>query len=820
MDDENKQPNTRDAKSFYSTVISYLNCNEEYEFNNFSFKNYLGTKLADIDKTHIKDVVGKDIYQKIKPYLDKALSGEEQQFEFEWKQAVDAPPHLFHVIYTPDIDDEGNVRGIHIVSNDVSAEQQKKLLKESEERLQFAMDATGDGVWDWNVKTGEVIFSEKWYLSLGYEFDETEQNLTFWKQVLHPDDEESTANKVKAYFDKKTETYVHENRLRKRSGEYRHNLARGRVVEWDKEGNPLRMIGIDTDISQIKQTEFELHKLSRAVEASSCSVIITNCDGNIEYVNPKFSEVSGYTKAEVIGQNPRMLQSGDTDKSVYIDLWETIKAGEEWRGEFCNKRKDGSLCWERASISGVKNDKGEMINFIAIQEDVTHEYELKQKLNYQASHDSLTGLINRYEFEQRLDRLLLTIKQDKTEHTLCFMDLDQFKVVNDTCGHVAGDTLLNELSVVLQKNVRKRDSLARLGGDEFGILMEQCSLDQAQRVAKSIQKTIQDYQFSWRGHHFKLGVSMGLVSISESSENLSKCLSDVDIACYMAKSHGRNRIHVYHADDSETMQHHGDMQWVERINQALKEDNFCLYAQTIMPLDNCDDVHYEFLIRMKDDEGKVILPGEFLPTAERYNLITQLDCWVVKQTFILLLDNPVFLKQINFISINLSGQSFADETFLSFVIAQLQKSGIDGRKICFEITETAAISNLNEADKFIAEIRQYGCRFALDDFGSGLSSFAYLKNLPVDYLKIDGMFVKDITDDPIDHAMVKSINEIGQVMGMQTIAEFVEKDETKGMLKAIGVNHAQGYGIGKPLAVDELLLRSNNVSSIEQAENI
>jgi diguanylate cyclase (GGDEF)-like protein/PAS domain S-box-containing protein len=830
MDDKNRQSNTSNVRSLYSTVISYLNIDEEYEFNNFSFKNYLGTKMMGIDKPHIKDVVGKDIYQKVKPYLDRAFSGEEQQFEFEWKQVSDETPYLFNVHYTPDIDEEGNIKGIYIISNDVTGRKQaekevmqqkaflqriidtdpnfifvkdresrfvlankavadaydttvenligksdadfnsnkeeveyfhkidleviddhkekltleevittakgerrwlqtikkpladengdvhqllgvssditrrkhsESLLKESEERLQLALDATGDGVWDWNIKTGEVIFSDKWCRSLGYDPDKIDGNTKFWKQILHPDDEESTADRIKKHFDNKAETYIHENRIRKQSGEYRYNLSQGRIVEWDEERKPSRMIGTDTDISEIKGAE----------------------------------------------------------------------------------------------------------------------YALNEKLNYQASHDSLTGLINRYEFEQRVGQLLQTIKQDTTEHALCFMDLDQFKVVNDTCGHIAGDTLLYELSMILRKKVRKRDALARLGGDEFGILIEHCSLEQVQRVAKSIQKEIQDYQFSWEGHNFKLSVSIGLVSITEATQNLTTLLRDADISCYMAKNHGRNRIHVYHAEDSETIQHHGDMQWVERINQALKEDHFCLYAQVIIPLDNHDDVHYELLIRMKDDKGKIIFPNEFLPAAERYNLITKLDCWVIKQAFKLLIKNPVFLKQVNFISINLSGQSFTDETFLNFVIKQLQESGINGNKLCFEITETAAISNLDMADSFITELRQYGCRFALDDFGRGLSSFAYLKSLPVDYLKIDGMFVKDIVDDPIDYAMVKSINEIGQVMGMQTIAEFVEKDETKGMLKAMGVNHVQGFGIGKPLAFDELLDRSNNVSSIEQVGN-
>ncbi len=563
----------------------------------------------------------------------------------------------------------------------------------------------------------------------------------------------------------------------------------------------------------------ELQKLSHAVESSSSAVIITDIKGDIEYVNPKFTEVTGYTKKEAIGVNPRILKSGQTEEKVYHDLWETILAGKEWKGEFHNRKKDGGFYWGRATISGIKDTEGNITHFIGIQNDVTQEYELSEQLSYQASHDALTGLINRPEFERRAERLLSTIKIDETEHALCFLDLDQFKIVNDTCGHTAGDELLHQISKVLQHEVRKRDTLARLGGDEFGILMEHCSLKHAHRVAKSLLKAVHDFQFIWEDYSFRVGVSIGLVVITETTTNLGELLKQADAACYMAKDLGRNRIHVYHFDDSDIAQRHGEMQWVTRIYRALEENKFYLYAQSIVPLDGSNDAHYELLIRMKDEDGKIISPGAFLPSAERYDLMEKLDSWVIEKTFNLLANNPDFLAQINFISINLSGQSLAENNVLDFIVEQLDKSEIDGEKICFEITETMAIANLSNAMKFISTLKELGCRFALDDFGSGLSSFGYLKNLRVDYLKIDGMFVKDIVDDPIDHAMVKSINEIGQVMGMQTIAEFVENDVIKGMLKEIGVNYAQGYGIGKPMPFDELLGRSNNVTDFNKSIN-
>ncbi len=559
------------------------------------------------------------------------------------------------------------------------------------------------------------------------------------------------------------------------------------------------------DISDRKQAESELQKLSRAVESSSSSVIITDHFGNIEYVNPKFTETTGYEKEEVIGQNPSLLQSGENPDSVYDDLWKTISSGEEWKGEFHNQKKDGTYYWARNSISGVKNDEGKISHYICIQDDVTHEYELSEKLSYQASHDVLTGLINRHEFERRIERLLATLKQDKGRHALCFLDLDQFKVVNDTCGHIAGDEMLRQIATLLQNTVRHRDTLARLGGDEFGVLIEHCSLDDAHRVATSVLQAVQDYHFSWEDYSFKLGVSIGLVPITETSPNLIELLKNADAACYVAKDNGRNRIHVHDLDDAEIIQRHGEMQWVTRINKALIENRFCLYAQAIVPLHANGGKHYEFLIRMIDEQGKTIPPGAFLPAAERYNLISKIDHWVIEAVFDLLENNPAFLKQVDFCSINLSGQSLTDMSFQDHVIKKFTHTSIPPGKICFEITETAAITNLSTATLFISKMKVLGCQFALDDFGSGLSSFGYLKNLTVDYLKIDGMFVKNIVDDPIDRAMVKSINEIGQVMGMQTIAEFVENDEIQAILSDIGVNFAQGYGVGKPIPSNDIL---------------
>ncbi|GJM04669.1 MAG: hypothetical protein DHS20C09_06600 [marine bacterium B5-7] len=568
-----------------------------------------------------------------------------------------------------------------------------------------------------------------------------------------------------------------------------------------------------------KKTEEELSRITNLLKNVFDTVpnfiFVKDRESKFVLANKAVANAYGSTVEDIIGKsdadfNPNTKENDHFHKD---DLDVIINKKEKIIPEEKITTAQGEIRWLQTIKRPLIEENGDVNCLLGISTDLTERKKADEKIQFQANHDALTGLVNRREFERRTERLLANIIHDKHEHALCYMDLDQFKVVNDTCGHIAGDELLRQLSNVLQKVVRYRDTIARLGGDEFGVLMEHCSLDDANRVAISLQKAIQDYQFLWDGQSFRVGVSIGLVAITKTTVDLTELLMNADAACYIAKDSGRNRVHIYRSNDNESNHRQGEMQWVNRIHKALDENRFCLYAQPIESLDNHTDTHYEILLRMIDEQGMIIPPGAFLPAAERYNLITQLDRWVIKKTLGLLIENPTFLEQIHFISINLSGQSLTDETFLDFVITQLQNLNINSTKICFEITETAAISNLANADNFISELKKYGCSFALDDFGSGLSSFGYLKNLPVDFLKIDGMFVKDIVDDPIDHAMVKSINEIGQVMGMKTIAEFVESDVIKGMLKEIGINFAQGYSIGKPHDFNELLHQHQNLEN-------
>ncbi|MDH3638701.1 MAG: EAL domain-containing protein, partial [Gammaproteobacteria bacterium] len=383
---------------------------------------------------------------------------------------------------------------------------------------------------------------------------------------------------------------------------------------------------------------------------------------------------------------------------------------------------------------------------------------------------------------------------------------DQFKIINDTCGHIAGDELLSQLAIVLQQQVRKRDTLARLGGDEFGILMEYCTPDQAMRIAENLRQSIERFRFIWEQKSFRIGVSIGLVPITGPSRGMVDILRAADTACYTAKDAGRNQISVYSEDDAGVVRRHGEMWRLTQVQRALEENRFQLNYQPIVPIGDGNDegFYYELLVRMTDDSGNVIMPTAFLPAVEHYNLSAKLDRWVIDNALGWLSQQPGHVELLDLCSINLSANSLEDNSFRSFVFKRLQQSKVPAEKICFEITETAAIANLVSTTDYIESLKELGCRFALDDFGSGLSSFAYLKNLPVDFLKIDGQFVKNILVDSIDLEMVKSANQIGHAMGKQTIAEFVENEAVFGKLQEIGVDYAQGFITGKPRPLDDI----------------
>ena len=428
----------------------------------------------------------------------------------------------------------------------------------------------------------------------------------------------------------------------------------------------------------------------------------------------------------------------------------------------------------------------------------------QQTIEHMAYHDALTGLVNRFEFEQQLRHALESTPHAHC-HALLYVDLDQFKIINDTCGHMAGDELLRQVATLLKNPIRGADTLARLGGDEFGVLLRDCSLDHAQRIGERMLELIREFRFTWQGKSFNIGASIGLVMLDRPGLTLADVLRQADMACYAAKDKGRNRIQIYLPDSLELRRLHGEMEWVNRINRALEQDRFELYHQRIVSLNASNALNCcEFLVRMQDTEGgNLILPGAFIPAAERFGLMPALDRWVVSHCFDHLstchASGAALSNGVAFV--NLSGATLNDETFLDHVKDALERNRLSPKNICFEITETAAIANLNNALAFIDGVKTMGCQMALDDFGTGLSSFSYLKTLPADFLKIDGAFIRDMVDDPMDEAIVEAINNIGHVAGLKTIAEFVESAAIQEKLVKIGVDYAQGFGIHRPEAI-------------------
>lgn len=573
------------------------------------------------------------------------------------------------------------------------------------------------------------------------------------------------------------------------------------------------------DITQRKKAEIALFREKEHAQVTLNSiaegVITTDAAGRVRYLNPIAEAVLGTRTDEVKGQPIervfRLEIDGDGG-AVESALGRAREGATERSADghpVLLRHRDGGVTHVEHTSSPIRDRDGSTIGFITVFRDVSEARQLHRQLHYQATHDPLTGMINRREFERRLERLNRADPRQRVESVLCFLDLDQFKVVNDTCGHGAGDELLRQIAELLRGHLRQRDTLARLGGDEFAVLLEHCPLSEAFRVANTIREAIQDFRFAWDDKSFSIGVSVGLVDLKEVGHDLQELFAAADAACYLAKEQGRNRVQIHHPDDRDLQRRRGEVHWVARINEALDQGRFVLYYQDIvetggMPRQQLGQ-HIEILARIADADGRLALPGAFLPAAERYSVINATDRWVVREVFEWMTHPTAPRPAV--ISVNLSGPTISDAGFLEFVLKTLEETCVDPHRICFEVTETAAIAKLSNAVSLISRLKQRGFLFALDDFGSGLSSFAYLKNLPVDFVKIDGTFVKDIVVDPIDCAMVRSINDLGHLMGKKTIAEYVENARVLAAVRDLGVDYAQGYWIARPQPLSEFGLR-------------
>jgi diguanylate cyclase (GGDEF)-like protein/PAS domain S-box-containing protein len=546
----------------------------------------------------------------------------------------------------------------------------------------------------------------------------------------------------------------------------------------------------------------QLNELAQVtLESIGDGVITTDTFGSIIYMNQVAERLSGWQSADARALTLRevlRLRDEHTHEPMSDEQYERMTHASQTQYSVLVHREGVRESYVEVSSTPLKNAKRQIIGAVLVLRDVSEIRRLVHKMSYQTSHDALTGLINRREFEHVLDTALSGVRQAGTAYVVCYIDLDEFKVVNDTCGHTAGDELVRQLGIKLDAALGENDILARLGGDEFGVLLAACTLERGVEVAAHLLEVIKALRFTWEQKTFTLAASIGVVPLTQQFAQITDVLRAADSACYVAKERGRNRIHIFHENDLAVATRHGQMQWMQRIQRALDDNRFRLYYQPIVDLHNGDQVrHGEVLVRMIDATGEVVAPSTFLPSAERYHLMPSIDRWVVKNFLGWMRGQDAQSVRAPYF-INLSGQSLSDARFLDFVTDELKTSGVEPHLVGFEITETAAIQNVSSATHFITSLKALGCRFSLDDFGSGVSSFTYLKNLPVDYLKIDGSFVWDMATCSINSAMVESINQIGHLMGIKTIAECVENDHTLAALRKLGVDYVQGYHLGIP----------------------
>ncbi len=679
-------------------------------------------------------------------------------------------------------------------------------LGELSERYALIEAASSEGMWDFSFDSNRLFVSDRWKEMMGYAHLGPD-DIVDWRGMVHPDDLSRVQEAMFKHVSGGAPIFESIHRMRHASGEYRWVISRAKG-RFDGQGRLQRLIGVELDITERKVYEEALFREKESsqiiLQAIGDGVITTDANSIIDYINPVAENLTGWRLEDAMGRDVDEVFRAfheETCEPLENPLTGSIRRVRPMKSgrPMLMIRRDGNELYVESTAAPIRDGAGKVVGAVLVFHDVSESRELNRKLSYHASHDAVTGLVNRREFESRIERALKSARAQEGSYALCHLDLDQFKMINDSCGHAAGDTLLGQIGALLKSKIRWRDTLSRLGGDEYGVLLESTTLEEALRTAEVLREAIKNFRFEWEERVFKLSASVGVVPITADNADVASILSAAEGACAAAKEQGRNRVHSFAENDIELMRRRRETQWAARISAALDDGRFELYRMPIMPLKHREEgEHYEILVRMRDEAGKIVSPDHFIAAAERYNITPAIDRWVIENTFRWLVSEADERERLLMCAINLSAQSLGDDKFLPFIIEQFQKSGLDASKICFEITETSAVASFSQANRFIRSLKELGCKFALDDFGTGMSSFNYLKQFPVDFLKIDGSFVRGILNDPIDREMVRSINEIGRLTGKQVIAEFAENPEIIETLRQLGVDYAQGYGIAQP----------------------
>jgi diguanylate cyclase (GGDEF)-like protein/PAS domain S-box-containing protein len=705
--------------------------------------------------------------------------------------------------------------------DDTEGRRTRTALRRSQESLRLVQRAARSVYWEWEPETDRLELSGLADEFFGFAMQLTANSGAEFGELVHPEDRQRLRRALINTL-KLAEDLAIDVRLITPSGEIRW-LAERAVAVRDETGWTRRVIGVAQDISERKIAEEALFQEKEKADVTLASiadgVVRTDERGLVDYLNPVAQKLTGWTLAEAYGRPVEEIYrvvEPRTGKRLPDPLSHCLSERREsiFSGDRLLADRDGGQHPVQDSAAPIRDRRGEIVGAVLIFRDLSRLHQIQQEVSRLASHDSLTGLINRRALVARLQRALAERSAGSAGHALCHLDLDNFRLVNETCGQAAGDRLIQHTAALIQANLREQDLVAHLGGDSFAVLFRDCTPARAHNLAEEIRHALRSAPFVSEGRSFGTRASIGLVAIGPEPVNpvamlrdaeaggAEALMRDADAACVVAKERGGDRIHDYQPGDSAVAEHFGQMQWVSRITKAFDEGRFTLFHQRIVPLQDADDGAApisELLVRMIDERGQLVAPGSFIPAAERFGLVGEIDRWVLATALRRLAENRSAGHRLQpCFTLNISGFSLGAADFLDQVIDEFEETGVDPAQILFEITETAAIADLARAQQFISALRGKGCRFILDDFGKGLSSLGYLRSLPIDFLKIDGDFVRNMTVDPIQTALVASIHEIGDVMGLRTIAEFVEDEETLESVRRIGIDYAQGFLLARP----------------------
>ncbi len=794
-------------------LISLATPEGNLHFVNAAYARFFGKSPDMVVGSNLYDNVPQAQRAGLRAHLARLLSDDEDVLHGE-NQVLDHQGRPRWVAWTNRClrDTEGRPTGIHSVGRDITAwRDAREALRVQQERLDLATQANGIGIWELDLHTNHLVWSEQMYRIYGYTPAQFGGELHDWRRAVHPDDRAESEAAFQATIDKGVPLDM-DFRVVHPDGSVHCVNARGHVVR-DEAGRPERVLGTNLDVTERKRMErglVEKHELLRVTLMSiGDAVITTDEQGRVRWLNPVAERMTGWRTIEAMSrplQDVFVIQDELTRTPADCPVQRCLQDGEIVPHRQLNMlmSRNGVAYGIEESAAPIRDDRGQVLGAILVFRDVTEQRRMGREMSFRATHDPLTGLLNRSEFERRLYQQWQEAQVDEVEHTLMYIDLDQFKLVNDACGHAVGDQLLKEVAALLQDCVRAHDTVGRLGGDEFGVILSHCPVAQAQRAAQKICDALDDHRFMHEGRRFRVGASIGLAPLDQRWTSIAQAQQAADSACYAAKEAGRNRVHAWYDTDQALKARQGETQWATRLEQAVDEGLFVLFAQRITPLHPAlaQGLHAELLIRLRGPDGKLIPPGAFLPAAERFHMASRIDRWVLRQAFRVLnaqVDAQAdALDHVATIAINLSGQSIGDSSFHAFMTELLTHARFDVRKLCLEITETAVITKLQDAQAFIHAVRRHGVRLALDDFGAGASSFGYLKQLQVDYLKIDGQFIRELTRDVLDQAAVRCFHDVARVLGIQTVAEFVEDEATVAVLREIGIDYAQGYFYHRP----------------------